>query len=212
MKLIKPTRLFVQDQLIPTFVPMAENIGMENIYVLGDNIEGLRSFEEIIEDARSRAMTLVSPRPVTRDTLAYLIFSSGTTGPPKGRWIAPYLFHRRSPYHQAVMISHGNIICNINMSRVFRSHNAKSVSLHFSIKSIKWCAQFLLQNGSTQRPRLSVYLARASMCFVSGLRSCCFHSFISPATCVIISDSSVEATLEAFVSQWLGHTKLLYLF
>ena len=57
---------------------------MENIYVLGDNIEGLRSFEEIIEDARSQAMTLVSPRPVTRDTLAYLIFSSGTTGLPKG--------------------------------------------------------------------------------------------------------------------------------
>ena len=64
---------------------MAGNIAMENIYVLGQKIEGLRTFEEMVEDARSRAMASVSPRPVTRNTLAYLMFSSGTTGPPKGR-------------------------------------------------------------------------------------------------------------------------------
>ena len=85
LKLTKPTLLFVQDQLIPTIVPMAEKIGVKNIYVLGQKIEGFRTFEEIVEDAHSRAMAPVSPRPATRDTLACLVFSSGTTGPPKGR-------------------------------------------------------------------------------------------------------------------------------
>ena len=58
---------------------------MENIYILGQKIEGFRTFEEMVEGAHSREMAPVSPRPATRDTLAYLMFSSGTTGPPKGR-------------------------------------------------------------------------------------------------------------------------------
>ena len=58
---------------------------MENIYVLGQKIEGFRIFEEMVEDSRSRGMASVSPRTTTRDTLAYLMFSSGTTGPPKGQ-------------------------------------------------------------------------------------------------------------------------------
>ena len=58
---------------------------MENIHVLGKKIEGLRTFEQMVEDARSRVMALVSPRTASRDTLAYLMFSSGTTGLPKGR-------------------------------------------------------------------------------------------------------------------------------
>ena len=78
--------MFVQDQLVPTFVPMAaDNIAMESIYVLGQKTEGFRTFEEMVEDARSQAMAPVSPRPASKDTLAYLMFSSGTTGPPKGR-------------------------------------------------------------------------------------------------------------------------------
>ena len=75
----------MQDQLFPTFIPLAENITMENIYVLGQKIEGFRTLEEMVEDARSRAIAPVSPRAATRDTIAYLMFSSGTTGPPKGR-------------------------------------------------------------------------------------------------------------------------------
>ena len=84
-KLTKPTQLFVQDQLIPTLAPIAEKMGVKSIYVLGQKIKGLKTFEEIVEDARSRAMAPVSPCPATRDTLACLVFSSGTTGPPKGR-------------------------------------------------------------------------------------------------------------------------------
>ena len=75
----------MQDQLLPTLVPMTQNIGMENIYILGQKIGGFRNLEEMLEDACSRAIAPVSPRAVTKDTLAYLMFSSGTTGLPKGR-------------------------------------------------------------------------------------------------------------------------------
>ena len=75
----------MQDQLLPTVDTAAKNVGIKDIYVLGQKIEGLRTFEEIVEDARSRAIAPVSSRVVTNDTLAYLMFSSGTTGPPKGR-------------------------------------------------------------------------------------------------------------------------------
>jgi acyl-CoA synthetase (AMP-forming)/AMP-acid ligase II len=85
LKLTKATRLFVQDQLLPTVAPAAKNVGMKDIYVLGQKIEGLRTFEEMVEDGRSQATAPVSPRAVTKDTLAYLMFSSGTTGLPKGR-------------------------------------------------------------------------------------------------------------------------------
>jgi acyl-coenzyme A synthetase/AMP-(fatty) acid ligase len=85
LKLTKATRLFVQDQLLPTVFQAAKNVGLKNIYVLGQKIEELMTFEEMVEDARSRAIAPVSPRAVTKDTLAYLMFSSGTTGHPKGR-------------------------------------------------------------------------------------------------------------------------------
>ena len=85
LKLTKPTQLFVQDYLIPTIVPMAEKMGLKSIYILGQKIEGFRTFDETLEDARSRTMAPVSLRPATRDTLACLVFSSGTTGPPKGQ-------------------------------------------------------------------------------------------------------------------------------
>ena len=76
----------MQDQLLPTLVSMIENtLGTENIYILGQKIKGFRNLEEMVEDTRSRAMALASPRPAKRDTLAYLVFSSGTTGFPKSR-------------------------------------------------------------------------------------------------------------------------------
>ena len=54
---------------------------------------GFRTFEKIVEEARLREMALVSLRLATKDTLAYLMFSSGTTGPPKVRWNTCQWFH-----------------------------------------------------------------------------------------------------------------------
>jgi len=85
LKLTKPTRVIVQDQLFSTLIPMTEDMDVENIYILGQKIEGFKNIEEMLEDARSRATAPASPRPAKRDTLAYLVFSSGTTGFPKSR-------------------------------------------------------------------------------------------------------------------------------
>lgn len=48
-------------------------------------------------------------RPVTKDTMAYLVFSSGTSGPPKGTFLLSF-DRNGSDCLVAVMISHGNLI------------------------------------------------------------------------------------------------------
>ena len=86
LELTRPTRLFVNSHLLPLVLPVAKKVGvpLNRIYVLGGNAMGRKSFKELIEDTWSRRTPVVSPRPAKRDTLAYLVFSSGTTGLPKG--------------------------------------------------------------------------------------------------------------------------------
>lgn len=86
LELTKPTRLFVNSHLLPLVLPVAKKVGipLNRIYVLGGHARGRKSFKELIEDTRSRRTLIVSPRPAKRDTLAYLVFSSGTSGLPKG--------------------------------------------------------------------------------------------------------------------------------
>ena len=86
LELAKPTRLFVNSRLLPLVLPVAKKVGvpLNRIYVLGGSAKERKSFKELIEDTRSRRTPIVLPRPATRDTLAYLVFSSGTSGLPKG--------------------------------------------------------------------------------------------------------------------------------
>ena len=104
------------------------------------------------------------------------------------------------------MVSHGNIVANINKGRI-RSSDRVSLHLHLVI----WVAQHLvLQNGTAlpQQHKRPVYLVKTSMACLSGLGSCCFYPFIWPATSVITTDPSLEATLEAiarFVFQQFDH-------
>jgi long-subunit acyl-CoA synthetase (AMP-forming) len=44
----------------------------------------LKRFRGIIQDVRKRKVPTVGIRPAGKDTLAYLVFSSGTSGLPKG--------------------------------------------------------------------------------------------------------------------------------
>ena len=58
----------------------------------------------MILETRTKATVQAIPRRADRDTLAYMLFSSGTTGAPK-----------------AVMISHGNVCFTIAQAAVGQS-------------------------------------------------------------------------------------------
>ncbi|KAG6917297.1 hypothetical protein DXG01_003138 [Tephrocybe rancida] len=109
LELSKVTRLFVNTQQLPLVLPVAKKVGLSSsrIYVLGGRAKGRKCFKDMIEDVRKRKTATVDPRPVKKNTLAYLVFSSGTSGPPK-----------------AVMISHGNIVYSISQFVVIATTTA----------------------------------------------------------------------------------------
>ena len=87
LSLTKVTRLFVDEKFLPTVVPVAAELGMDlnQIYVMKGSSKGRKSFWSIIKDVRERKISRVDIRTATKNTLAYLVFSSGTSGLPKGK-------------------------------------------------------------------------------------------------------------------------------
>ena len=69
--------------------------------ICGDEREGSRSFDELIHDQREENLDY----PVSREEVAWIMYTSGTTGRPKG-----------------AMLTHGNILWNnINASLAYDS-------------------------------------------------------------------------------------------
>ncbi|KAJ3863633.1 amp dependent CoA ligase [Lentinula novae-zelandiae] len=97
-KLSKLTRLFVQPKHLHHALSVAREIGLpsHNIYVIGGRVQGHQSLSGMIERARKSKIARFRAKPVTKNTLAYLVFSSGTSGLPK-----------------AVMITHGNLLYSL---------------------------------------------------------------------------------------------------
>ncbi|TDL16556.1 acetyl-CoA synthetase-like protein [Rickenella mellea] len=95
---INATRIFVHPSLLSQALQGAKDIGLpaDRIYVLGGQVHGRKDFDALIKNVRSKDLQRQEVVPAKKDTLAYLLFSSGTSGPPKG-----------------VMISHGNLIFSI---------------------------------------------------------------------------------------------------
>ena len=111
---------------------------------------------------------------------------------------ATSLIRRHLPHLQleAVMISHGSIIANLNSSEVLGSFGpqANSVSLHLLHLAFRLAQP--AQNGGAQQLKIPIRLMNIPICVVTGLHSCCLYPFTTPNTSVIITDRSVEATLE----------------
>lgn len=120
LTLSKPTRLFVDAKFLKNVLPVAKEIGMDlnKIYLIKGEAKGRRSIQSIIRDARNKQIHPVDIRPAAKDTLAYLIFSSGTSGLPKGNLIFHHLPSYVNKYTPAVMVSHGNINSSISQSIV----------------------------------------------------------------------------------------------
>ncbi|KAH9991264.1 hypothetical protein BJV77DRAFT_1068401 [Russula vinacea] len=95
LKLSGVTCLFASGQLYPHAAAAAKAIGLpeEGIFILQGDVTGKVSLPSLIENVKARGLSKTATRTVQDDTLAYIMFSSGTTGLPK-----------------AIMISHRNMI------------------------------------------------------------------------------------------------------
>ena len=91
LNLAKVTRLFVDEKFLTTVVPVAAELGIDpnHIYLMKGNSNGRKSFWSIIKDVRRKKIPRVDTRTATKNTLAYLVFSSGTSGLPKGNESIP---------------------------------------------------------------------------------------------------------------------------
>ena len=86
LTLSKATRLFVDAKFLKNVLSVAKEVGIDlnKIHLIKGEAEGRRSIRSIIRDVRNKQIPPVDIRPAGKDTLAYLIFSSGTSGLPKG--------------------------------------------------------------------------------------------------------------------------------
>lgn len=85
LKLAKVTHLFVSPKFLPLAREAAQKLGMpeERIFLLQGKVDdGRRSLGDMVQEVNKRGLEVVKTRPVKENTLAYLIFSSGTSGLP----------------------------------------------------------------------------------------------------------------------------------
>lgn len=81
------THIFVESALLPKALDTIKKAGLTNKHIFlldGPGSHGIHSFDSLVKHARQRKLKRVDVRPVKHDTLAYLMFSSGTSGLPKG--------------------------------------------------------------------------------------------------------------------------------
>ena len=71
----------------------------DGIFILEGKVKGNRSFDDLVRSVEEPAKDYA--KPVNKDALAYLTFSSGTTGLPKGEALLQYtrICHLVRTYH-----------------------------------------------------------------------------------------------------------------
>lgn len=86
LKIAGVTSLFVSEAKYSHAIAAARGMGLpeDRIVILQGDVAGKRSLPRSIEGVKSRGLPRVPTQTVRDNTLAYLVFSSGTTGLPKG--------------------------------------------------------------------------------------------------------------------------------
>lgn len=78
--------MLVHVGLLQKALSAAKEVGLneDRIFILEGHVPGRKSLQDLLDEVRKREIPRELPRPAKKDTLAYLMFSSGTTGLPKG--------------------------------------------------------------------------------------------------------------------------------
>ena len=85
VKVSKVSKIFTSPRNFENVRIVAKEAGFsesDGIFILEGRVQGKRSFGDLVRSVKEPAKDYA--KPVNKDALAYLIFSSGTTGPPKG--------------------------------------------------------------------------------------------------------------------------------
>jgi acyl-CoA synthetase (AMP-forming)/AMP-acid ligase II len=87
LTLSKATSLFVDAKFLPAVLHVAKEVGvpLNKVFVLAGHMKGRKSLSDLVKYVKAKSMPTVAVRQAKKDTLAYLVFSSGTSGLPKGK-------------------------------------------------------------------------------------------------------------------------------
>ena len=88
LKTTKPSKIFAHPSLFAKAVTAAKQVGLSesDVFPLEESVQGKPGFGQLLQHVRQRGIPRVPVKAVKRDTLAYLVFSSGTSGLPKGMY------------------------------------------------------------------------------------------------------------------------------
>ncbi|TFY71706.1 hypothetical protein EVG20_g1298 [Dentipellis fragilis] len=111
LELSDVTRLFISPTMQATALKAAEqaSVPLDRIHILQGHFQGFKTLSDIIEAVRAQGSFRVPARSIHGDHLAYMAFSSGTTGFPK-----------------AVMVSHRNLYYSAMQVAVIGAEVAKA--------------------------------------------------------------------------------------
>ena len=85
VKVSKTRKIFTSPRNLESVQIAAKEAGFsesDGVFILEGKVKGKRSFDDLVRSVKEPAKDYV--KTVDKDALAYLVFSSGTTGPPKG--------------------------------------------------------------------------------------------------------------------------------